>query len=171
MNAARRRARRIWGHIDRLLARLDSETVTAYQTVYYVILICAGLYLWLGARVPTQALEDTLGPNIYNGWLALNIAAPLSTLYGRRLMTVSARMKPGEPNPGLAGAWLQAAGDGGVWGAVIVYVGCVFNTAYWGQAIYPSFFVLVGVPAGLMFSVRSWRRICQINRSAKRLPK
>lgn len=171
MNAARRRVRWLWGRLDRLLSPLDAEKVTGHQTVYYVLMATAGLYLWLGARNPTATLEDTLGPTFYNAWLILNIACPLVSLYGRRLITVASRIRPDEPNPALAGAWLQLAGDGGAWGAVIVYIACIFNTTYWGQAIYPSFFVLMGVPAGFMFTVRSWRRISQINRLAKRLPK
>ena len=165
------KARQFWKFVDKIMARLDSETVTSYQTVYYLILATAGVYLWLGARIAPQPLEDTLTPVYYSAWLALNIAAPLSTLYGRRCMTVGARIKPGEPNPTLFGAWMQAAGDSGVWIAVCIYVACVFNTSYWGQALYASFFVLVGVPGGFMFTVRSWRRICQINhRARRRLP-
>lgn len=175
MNAARRRARWIRRTVKtrwrRFAAALDSESVTTFQTMYYVLIVTAGLYLWLVARIPTQALEETLGSIAYSAWLALNIICPAMSLYGRRLFTVASRIKPGEPNPGLLGAWLQAIGDSGVWGAISIYVACIINTSYWGQSLYASFFVLMGVPGGFMFTLRSWRRICQINARAKRLPK
>jgi len=151
------------------MARLDSEKVTSFQTTYYILLAAGSTYLWLGARRGTETIEQTLTPVAYNGWLILNIAAPICTLWGRRLVTISARIKPNEPNPALLGAWLQAAGDGGVWGAICIYIGCVINTTWWGQPLYASFFVLMGVPAGFMFTVRSWRRICQINARANRM--
>jgi hypothetical protein len=52
-----------------------------------------------------------------------------------------------------------------VWGAIITYIACVINTSLWGQGLYGAFFVLMGVPGGFMFTLRSVRRLLQIRRN------
>jgi hypothetical protein len=141
---------------------LDQERISTYQTMYYLLIITAGLYLALVASAPPQLIEVTLGPINYLGFLALNIVCPLMTLIGRRIVTLAARRPLGGSNGAFGGAWLQLAGDSGVWGAIIVYIACVINTSVWGQGLYGAFFVLMGVPGGFMFTLRSVRRLMQI---------
>lgn len=152
----------------RFLADLDAERISSFQSFYYPMIMVAGLYCGFGADAPTAALADTLGRPVYLGWLCLNIACPMSTLLGRRLYAKAATAQPGQPNPAAGAAAMQLVGDGGVWGAILIYFGCFVNTFYWGQGIYPTFFFLMGIPGGFMFTLRSWRRWRQI-RSIEKL--
>lgn len=138
----------------RYLDNLRKETVEGYQRFYYPMIMTAGLYLWLGADQPTTALRDTLGDHAYNGWLLLHFVCPPVALYGRHRFD-TAKIKADK----LFGARLQLLGDGGVWAAICIYVACLANTFYWGQAIYPSFFLFMGVPGGFRFTMRSWQRL------------
>lgn len=148
---------------------IDKERVSDYQKFYYPMIFIGGVYLAFAADDPTQALADTLGPVAFDGWLGLHLVCPWMTLLGRRIYAQAGRAAPGEPNGAYGAAWMQLSGDGGIWGAILVYVGCIFNTFYWGQALYPSFYLLMGVPGGFLFTYRSLRRLRQINRRAKRI--
>lgn len=146
---------------------VDRELVSDYQKFYYPMIFLSGMYLAFVADEPTMALAVTLGRPFYLCWLGLHLVCPWMTLLGRRIYAKAKTTAPGEPNGALGAAWMQFAGDGGVWGAILIYVFCLFNTAYWGQAIYPSFYLLMGVPGGFMFTYRSFRRLRQINRRAQ----
>ena len=64
---------------------------------------------------------------------------------------------------------MQFAGDGGVWGLILVYTACLINTTYWGQPLYVTIYFLMGIPGGFMFTLRSMRRLRQIKRRERRL--
>lgn len=157
------------GAIQRLLRDIDAESIRTFQTMYYVLIIAAGLYLLLAASGPPQTIEETLGNPEYKIWLTANIVCPLMTLVGRRVYRLAAAVPPGEPNSARGGAWLQIAGDGGVWAAICIYVLCVFNTSEWGQGLYAVFFVIMGIPGGAMFTLRSVRRVREIKKHDRRL--
>lgn len=146
---------------EKFLEGLDDESIRGYQKFYYPTVMVAGLYLWLAADAPTQALADTLGEVAFSSWLLLHFICPPATLIGRR---VYARGES-EFRRDLKrlGARLQLLGDSGVWAAICIYVACLINTTYWGDAIYPSFYLLMGVPGGFRFTLRSWRRLRQVD--------
>jgi hypothetical protein len=142
------------------LEEIDNESIRGYQRFYYPTVMLAGLYLWLAADEPTQALADTLGSVAYTGWLLLHFICPPAALIGRRVY--GRGEDSGIRGTLYLGARLQLIGDAGVWAAICIYVACLINTAYWGQAIYPSFYLLMGVPGGFRFTLRSWRRLRQL---------
>lgn len=149
------------------LVTLDAESIRNFQAMYYVFIMVGGLYLLCFAQLPPQPIEDTLGRPIYVGWLLLNIICPIMMFIGRRLTARASVAEPGAGNPGVGGAWLQLAGDGGIWGAICIYIMCVFSASWWGQGLYAVFFVGMGVPGGAMFTYRSYRRLRQIGRRAR----
>lgn len=153
----------------KFLYDIDQERISSFQSFYYPMVFVAGLYLAFGADEPTRALADTLGSTAFHSWLALHFICPPATLIGRRMWRKADTAAAGEPNSGLLGARLQLLGDGGVWAAICIYVACLINTSYWGSAIYPSFYLLMGVPGGFMFTLRSWRRLRQINERARQM--
>lgn len=142
--------------------RIDAESISTFQTMYYSLIIFAGLYLALAANAPPQNVEPVMGHWQYHAWLGLNILCPTMTLIGRWLTHRAAAIPAGEANPARGAAWMQLVGDGGVWGAIIIYVACLAETTWWGQGLYGAFFVLMGVPGGFMFTLRSARRLWQI---------
>lgn len=170
MAAARRRFERlrfktrlaIRRQTSRFLASLDDEKIGGFQIMYYWLILSAGMYLLVVASGPPQLIDDTLDSPYYEGWLLLNIFGPIATLVGKRMTTTASGKEPHEKNSAVPGAWLQLTGDLMVWGAICIYILCVFNTQEWGRGIYGAFFVLMGVPGGFMFTLRSWRRIRQI---------
>lgn len=151
------------------LVDLDEGKIRSYQTMYYVLITVAGVNLMFVADEPPQMLQDSLGPQYYAAWLVLNLVCPPMALFGRWITSRAAKKPPGQPNSAYGAAVLQLAGDGGVWGAIIVYVACVINTTWWGQGLYGAFFVLMGVPGGFMFALRSARRLLQIKRRERRM--
>jgi hypothetical protein len=151
------------------LTAIDAESIASFQAMYYTLIITAGLYLVFAATAPPQNVEPVMGHPQYQWWLGLNIVCPAMSLIGRRLTTRAGKAAPGEPNPGLGAAWMQLTGDAGVWFAIILYVWCVAATSWWGQGLYGAFFVLMGIPGGGMFTLRSFRRLLQIKRREKRL--
>jgi hypothetical protein len=152
------------------LTVLDAESIVAFQAMYYTIIAGAGLYLWLAADAPPQNVEPVMGHVQYQLWLGLNIICPIGTLVGRWLTSRSAKIDAGEPNPALGAAWLQFVCDAGVWGAIAIYVACIFETTEWGAGLYGAFFVLMGIPGGFMFTLRSGRRLLQIKKRERRMP-
>lgn len=159
-----------WSRLRRAFIKaVDDERITPFQLIYDIIFVCAGLYLGLVAQVPPQNIEPVMGSMYYDWWLALNIVCPILTQLGRYLTAKAARTPVGEPNPALGAAWLQFTGDFGIWCVVAIYLVCVAQTAYWGQAIYAIFFVFMGVPGGFLFTLRSWRRIHQIGHRERRM--
>lgn len=156
----RRRLPTLW---HKLIAVLRNEAIVALQTMYYVMIIIAGVYLALAANAPPQNVEPVMGHPQYEAWLGLNILCPAMTLIGRRLGRVAANVAPGSPNPAKGAAWLQLFGDIGVWGAVTIYVLCVIETTDWGAGLYGAFFAFMGVPGGALFTLLSTWRLMQIS--------
>lgn len=166
------RARR---KVQRFFRLLDDERIDTFQVMYYVLIVVAGSYLMFVARTAPVGIEDQdllmpiLGHPFYEGWCALNIICPMMTLIGRHIGVKAAGLAEGQANSGVGAAWLRLAGDTGVWGAILIYIVCVFNTAWWGQGLYGAFFVMMGVPGGFMFSLRSMRRLMQMREYAHHL--
>lgn len=150
--------------ISSFVQAVDKENIVLFQATYYVLIMIAGLYLLLGANSPPQNVEPVMGHVQYLMWLGLNVICPAMTLVGRRLTKRAANMPAGQPNPAKGAAWLQLVGDAGVWGAVMIYVVCLLATTSWGQGLYGAFFVLMGIPGGAMFTLRSLRRVSEIRR-------
>lgn len=144
------------------LHAVDHELVWIFQLTYDIIFILAGLYLGLIAYGPPQNVEPVMGPLFYQAWVWLNVVCPVMTQLGRYLTGSAARVQPDHPNSSVGGATLQLTGDLGIWGIVLIYLACVFQTTSWGQAVYAVFFVGMGVPGGFLFTFRSARRIKQI---------
>lgn len=146
-------------------AVIDAEQIEPFQKyVYYPIVITFTVYLAFFADGPPQAVEETLGTLAYDCWLMLGAVFPALSLLGRRLYNNAARTAPGEPNSAYGGAWLMLAGDFGVWQAIAIFMACVLNAAWWGQAFWGLGFVVMGIPGGGIFTYRSARRLRQIRR-------
>lgn len=128
------------------------------------MIVLDGLYTWLAADEFTLAITHTLGPLPAGGWLALTLLCPVLSLTGRVLTGRAAKAEPDQPNPGVAGAWLQLTGDGGVWFTILTYFVCWVNVFRWGDPLYTTFYFLMGIPGGALFTLRSSRRLIQIRR-------
>lgn len=150
--------------VVRFLRRLDTESVTTFQTMYYVVFAVVSLLMVAMPDMRAYYVSESLGRYYYDMWLIAALVCPLMTLIGRRLTTLSSRIRPGGSNPALGAAWLQLAGDTGVWGTVLVYVTSMLATDWWTRELYPAGFLLMGVLGGGMFTLRSTRRIAQIER-------
>jgi hypothetical protein len=158
-------ARRV---LQRAIILLDTEQVRAFQAMYYVIFMdTAGALIFIPG-LSSQSASNVLGHSYYVGWLWMNFLCPTLTLIGRRLTTVAAGVEPGQPNPAYGAAWLQLTGDSGVWMGVIVYAVCVFHDGWWKEHLYVVAFMSMGILGGGMFTLRSLRRLAQINRRDRR---
>lgn len=154
----------------RFFENLDEESIRGFQTMYYWFIVCAGLYQVV-SNGPPEAVAVSLGHPYYEGWVWLNVACPPMTLIGRRIFSkVGKDSEPGDPNGSHGAALLMLAGDGGVFGLIVIYTACLVNTVYWGQPLYTTIYFLMGIPGGFMFTLRSVRRLMQIRRRARRLP-
>jgi hypothetical protein len=163
--------------LKKFLSGIDDEKIDGFQVMYYCLLMLAGTYLAFGttnqppgvvitnpsscAIANGDQVESIIGHPYYEMWLGLNIVCPILTLVGRHIGHKVAKKQEGEANAGVGAAWLRLCGDLGVWGAILIYVMCVVNTVWWGEGIYGAFFVLMGIPGGFMFSLRSVRRLQQ----------
>lgn len=144
-------------------AMVDAELIIPFQKfVYYPIIIGFTMYLAFFADGAPQGVNESLGGSAYVCWLILGSVFPALSLFGRYLFDSAAKTAPGEPNSAYGGAWLMLAGDFGVWSAIGIYLACVVNAAWWGQAFWGLGFVVMGIPGGGIFTYRSIRRIRQI---------
>lgn len=160
----------VWGRIaariGQSLGSLDSEKVSTFQTMYYVVFTAFAASLLFAPCLPEQDAARILRPFIYHAWLAMNLVCPSMTLIGRKLTTRSASVAPGEPSPALGAAWLQLAGDMGVWGSVLLWCGVMIQSTWWHQNLFVAYFMLMGVLGGAMFTARSARRMIAIGRKS-----
>lgn len=148
---------------DQFHVVVDAELIVPFQKyVYYPIISVFTLYLVFFADGAPQYVDRTLGDSAYWCWLALGSAFPALSLFGRHLYDISLKAAEGEPNSAYGGARLMLAGDFGVWMAIIIYLGCVFGAAWWGEAVWGIAFVVMGIPGGGIFTYRSLRRMRQI---------
>lgn len=156
-------------HYRSFLRSLDAESVGQFKVTYYTMILIGGLYLAAVADGAPDPIAYSMGPGFYRFWLGVNIICPAITLIGRHLMIRAAAAEEHAPNSAVGAAWMRLTGDVGVWGAIIIYAVCVFNTSWWGQPLYAFFYLLMGVPGGFMFTLRSWRRIQEIRRREQHL--
>lgn len=152
------------------LRSLDREQVGSFKITYYLFIIAGGLYLLFAADGVPDPIAASMGHPYYEVWLLFNIGCPTVTLLGRWVMSVAAEKGQGEANSAIGGAWMRLFGDMGVWGAIIIYTVCVITSGWWGQPLYAVFYVMMGVPGGFMFTLRSWRRLRQIGHRERLLP-
>lgn len=147
----------------RFNALVDAELIVPFQTyVYYPIIIVFSLYLAFFADGKPQGVDQKLGDGAYYCWLALGSLFPALSLVGRRMFNAAAKTAVGEPNSAWGGAYFMLSGDFGVWLGIIIYLACVMDAAWWGQAFWGLGFVLMGIPGGAIFTYRSLRRLRQI---------
>lgn len=150
------------------LRHLDAESIATFQIMYYTLFTVAGALLIFFPDFNVQYVDQTLGRRHYDAWLAVNLICPSLTLIGRRFTTLAARTAPGKPNSAYGAAWLQLAGDSGVWGNVLVYFVSMILTGLWMKELYTFAFILMGVAGGGMFTARSVRRLIQIEKADRR---
>jgi hypothetical protein len=147
-----------------LASRLDAESVTTFQSMYYVLFTAVSTALIFVPDANVQFVGQTLSHHFYGAWLALSLVCPSLTLIGRWLTTIAAKREPGAPNPAYGAAWLQLCGDLGVWGNVLIYCASMILVGSWLKELYAFAFILMGVLGGGMFTARSIRRLIQIRR-------
>ena len=153
----------------RLFHLLDEEKVPIYQVTSYAVVSLAGLYLLVSFNSTTSRLQEILYPVVYIGWLITNIVAPIFTFVGRYLFTRAANVSSGRPNSAYGAAYLQLLGDMGVLSAMLLYSVYMVENFYYGEFLYTPFFLITGILGGVLFSLRSWRRIHQIRLASRRL--
>lgn len=160
---SRRWLRRKAAAFNSIVDTRDAEILlNALKWVYYPTFVLAGLYSWFVANEQTRSIRETLGPFTLGGFIALNILMPVIALTGAQMTKRAATKAPGEPNSAAGGAWFQLWGDGGVFAAIVIALLAFIATFQWGQAMYYTFFFLMGVPGGFLFTYRSWRRVRMI---------
>lgn len=156
--------------VRRLMRALDDEKVLTFQAMYYVLFTSFALVLITVPHIPTQEASTELTPLVYHAWLGVNLVCPPMTLLGRRLGVVASRRPAGHANPAVGAAWLQLAGDLGVWGSVNLWVGAMLSTDWWMSNLFVAFFMGMGVIGGSMFTARSVRRLFHIKQVERHLP-
>lgn len=149
------------------LRRLDTESVTTFQSMYYCVFMVAAVLMVAMPDMHAFYVSESLGRYYYDMWLIATLVCPVLTLIGRRLTTRAAHTSPCGPNFAYGAAWLQLSGDLGVWGTVLVYVSAMLATDWWSRELYTFGFMLMGVLGGAMFTLRSARRIAQIEHRAR----
>lgn len=154
--------------VDKTLAR---EEVRAFQGMYYLVFIIGGLTMLFvpGIDAAGGQVYLMLGPESYQAWAWLVVVCPMMTLVGRYLTGRSVGRQPGDPNPAWGAAWLQFAGDFGVSFAVTV---CVyelfrFDSHWWARNLFLFLFLVMGVLGGMMFTIRSLRRMTGVKREVR----
>jgi hypothetical protein len=150
------------------LRRLDTESVTTFQSMYYMVFTVAAAAMVAMPDMHAYYVSVALGRYYYDMWLIATLVCPSLTLFGRWLTTRAAHTPPGKPNGAVGAAWLQLSGDLGVWGTVLVYVASMMATAWWTKELYTFGFMVMGIAGGGMFTLRSARRIHQINQRSRR---
>lgn len=154
--------------------QVDEERAEDLQRVYYPMLMVAGLYCWLGSDEMTKPLTAMIGQGpvsstAIGAFIGLHLVCPVLTLAGRRLTKKTSKIPHGEPNPGVGAAMAQLSGDGGILGAILIYFACIVGSFEWGQPMYTTFYFLMGIPGGFLFTLRSWRRWRQIKKRGRRI--
>lgn len=152
MNALRTTMRR---RIDALWALIDSESGTAFQALFYTLIMMGGIYN-LAVDEPIQAVEAVSSPTFYITFLWVSVLGPLSAIVGRLL------------GGGLeyAGMWLQLGGDIAVGFVLFAYAaGIALN--YWREGNF-SIFLAAGCAIGvLLFVVRDIRHLYRVDGLAR----
>lgn len=156
------------GFLLKWLRRLDAESVSTFQTMYYCLFTMSAVLLIFFPDFHLKYVSSELGRLYYDAWLAINLICPSITLIGRHLTARASRARPGQPNSAYGAAWLQLCGDTGVWGNILVYVSSMIVTGWWSKEIYTFAFLMMGVAGGAMFTARSARRILQIEFRSRR---
>jgi hypothetical protein len=149
------------------LRKLDTESVTTFQTMYYVVFTIAAVFMVAMPDMHAYYVSGSLGRYYYDMWLMATLVCPSLTMLGRRLMKRAAHTPPNKPNFAYGAAYLQLSGDIGVWGTILVYVTSMMITDWWSKELYTFGFMIMGVAGGAMFTMRSMRRIIQINQRAR----
>lgn len=148
----------------KLLELLDREEVRAFQGMYYVLFtVCAGMLIWVPG-MSAEYVSITIGGWSYDMWLWLTLCCPSLTILGRQMTVRASYRGPGESNTAYGGACFQLTGDCGVWASIDIYAYGLLETDWWQHHLYTSFFILMGVLGGGMFTLRSARRLEQIKR-------
>jgi hypothetical protein len=143
------------------LRKLNTESVGTFQTLYYLIFSSLGVAL-LVPGIPIQHAERIMEPALYWFWVGLNLACPILSLVGRRMMSHAAHAIPGTPNLSITAAWLQLGGDWGVWISVQLWTISMFFTTWWTHNLYVLCFMIMGLGGGAMFTLRSLLRLLAI---------
>lgn len=149
------------------LRKLDTESVTTFQTMYYVVFTVAAVFMVAMPDIHAYYVSGSLGRYYYDMWLMATLVCPSLTMIGRRLTTRAAHTPPNRPNFAYGAAYLQLSGDLGVWGTILVYVTSMMITDWWSKELYTFGFMIMGVAGGAMFTMRSMRRIIQINQRTR----
>lgn len=149
------------------LRKLDTESVTTFQTMYYVVFTVAAVFMVAMPDIHAYYVSGSLGRYYYDMWLMATLVCPSLTMIGRRLATRAAHTPPNKPNFAYGAAYLQLSGDIGVWGTILVYVTSMMITDWWSKELYTFGFMIMGVAGGAMFTMRSTRRIIQINQRVR----
>lgn len=151
---------RIRKGVQRFWRLLDEEGVGIFQTVVYVHVIAAGLYLLIAAKgtVP-QSVDDAMGTAFNALWLWLCVGASVALL--GKWLTV-------HENTRYAGFVLQLAGDLFALTAFVTYVSATFYTTWWGKAVFAVFICAAIAECIVLLVIRDVRRIGQVEKQVRR---
>ncbi len=131
---------------DWLFRVLDNEGVGIFQAIVYVhIGLFAGLYGLLVAGGTPQTVEDAMGGGFNGIWLWLCLA----------IMTCLA----GECIKHDSGMWMQLSGDLAASIVLLVYIVAIFDSSWWGKALFGVFLAAAIFECTLLLITRDVRRI------------
>lgn len=164
--------------VKKLNELLDQERVRAFQGMYYIAFMLGAIILFFVPQLDAgtirtslheicsefESIDNVLSQPYYDIWLLINTICPIFTLVGRRMTLIASRKGAWEDNTALGAAGLQLTGDSGVWAGVNIFLICLFsiNADWWKGNVYFSLFMLMGVLGGMMFTIRSARRLVHI---------
>jgi hypothetical protein len=152
MTERRRLPRRI---LDRFWYILDSESVTSFQMLYYVIFCAAGIYgVFIAGGSAPLTLQDSMPHFNILLWYWLNVAGPAMAFVGISIKHTKFSY------PGL---WLQLGGNGMFALALLAYMHATFGVESWGRGMYGAFPLATSSFASTsLLLIRDVRRIFQI---------
>lgn len=132
----------------------EKNSVVPSLIVFYVLCFLDGYYNAFAAKVPTQALEQSLEHHQYRVFIWIVMVAPLLTLGGMALRGSWA----------WTGAIMQLCGDIGVAGIITTYLVAVGYTQFWGQGNFSTTWVVAAGIGSYVFIIRDIRRLTDNDR-------
>lgn len=137
--------------IDRFFVILDSELVSLYQQLLYIIMVLDGLYNLFLSTGKIPVVEGALKTGPYELLLSLFIAGPSIWLL--------AKLVDPHSQWGMTAMRAMTLGDFMAWGSFSVYLAATIYTSSWGEPNVAGWLVFFFWLGTALLWIRDFRRI------------
>jgi hypothetical protein len=139
--------------IGQLTGAIDSESVSLFQWVYYVVFLLSGVYNLFIADTAPLTLYSTMGPVSLRLWYWLNIFGSALPLIGKAVRRT---------NLAYVGMWLQLFGNLTMYLVLLAYVVATMQVESWGRGGYGAFLGVAVLLAVTLIVIRDIRRLIEV---------